>query len=115
MKNLFIDDERLPEHVYWINYPENIKDWAIVKDYVNAVKYIEDNGLPDFISFDNDLGEHSKEGYYIALFIVEYCLDNNLKFPPCAVHSQNNIARDRIVSLVNNFNKVLNITRMVNK
>lgn len=101
--NLFIDDERNPKDVFWIEYPADIKNWEIVRSYNEALNFIKKNGLPSFISFDNDLGENSKEGYYIALFITDYCLDNNLTFPDCAVHSQNNIARDRIISLVNAF------------
>ena len=103
MKALFIDDERIPKDVFWINYPENLQ-WDIVRNYNQATEYITINGLPEFISFDNDLGE-PKEGYDILKWLIEYCLDHNLKLPICAVHTKNCEAADNMINLINNFNK----------
>jgi hypothetical protein len=103
---LFLDDERNPEDVYWIKYPD-IVNYRIVRSYKEAAKFIEDNGLPEYISFDNDLGT-KLEGYDFAKYLVEYCLDNKKEYPISFIHTQNNVARDRIVSLINNFNENVN-------
>ncbi len=56
--NLFLDDERFP--------PNDGKDWVIVRSVQEAVDYVEVNGLPSFISFDNDLGQGNEEGRHFA-------------------------------------------------
>ena len=66
MKNnkLFLDDIRIPKDAinliptnfnrfYWEN------DWDIVRNYDEFVLHIEMNGVPEFVSFDHDLGEIS--------------------------------------------------------
>jgi hypothetical protein len=70
--NIFLDDIRFPkdaflqkELVYLTEYskiPEN--DWVIVRNYDEFVETIEERGIPNAASFDNDLCmEHMK--YYI--------------------------------------------------
>lgn len=102
--NLFIDDERLPDHVTWIKYPETIKGWVVVRNYADALAFFKINGMPRFISFDNDLGEQ-KEGIDILHWVINYCIDNKCNLPAIAVHSQNCEARDRMVSLASSFIK----------
>lgn len=46
MKNLYLDDQRTT--------PENFEK---VYSYEDSTRYISDNGIPNFISFDHDLGE----------------------------------------------------------
>lgn len=54
----FLDDCRTPKPNYYFN-------WAIVRSYQEFVNYIRQQGVPQFISFDHDLGvsypEYSKE------------------------------------------------------
>ena len=53
MAKLFLDDFRFPKDVY----PEAEENkFDIVRSYDDFVEYIEQNGLPEFISIDNDLG-----------------------------------------------------------
>jgi len=75
-----------------------------VYSYEEFVKFIMENGLPDFISYDHDLGE-GKTGYDCAKWLVEYCLENNLSLPEYDLHSQNPVGKENILYLLNNFNK----------
>jgi len=73
-----------------------------VYDYEGFTEFITQNGLPDFISFDHDLGE-GKTGYDCAKWLVEYCLDNQLLFSDFSVHSQNPVGKENIEKLFENF------------
>jgi hypothetical protein len=121
MKKLFLDDVRSITDVY-----DNDKDFIIVKNYEEFISWINSNGLPDFISFDHDLAdEHynigidlyiedkpldyslykEKTGMECAKWLINYCLDNNLKLPDFKVHSANPAGRDNILSILTNFKK----------
>lgn len=132
---LFVDDIRRPREcmqymlgrIFDINMYRK-EDWVIVKNYREFTQYIKDNGAPDFVSFDHDLAdEHymkkhtsdfpeyyndgtykEKTGYDCAAFLIEYCMDNNIKFPPFAIHSQNPVGTDNIKSLIENYKKYVN-------
>lgn len=128
---LFLDDIREPEHVF--SYiPNNIytmTNWNVVRNYDEFVKYIEENGLPDLISFDHDLAdEHytlseywdnynkskeyqdsqnyrEKTGLDCAKWLVDYCIDNKVKLPQFMVHSINPVGADYIRNYLNNYLK----------
>jgi hypothetical protein len=53
MRKLFLDDVRTVDVVY---AQHEVSDFDVVRSYDEFVHYIQANGLPDFISFDNDLG-----------------------------------------------------------
>lgn len=90
-KKLYLDDLR--------PIPNN---FIGVRDYDGFVKFITEQSLPNFISFDHDLGE-GKTGYDCAKFLVEFCLDKNLKLPKFFVHSQNPVGKENIEKLLENF------------
>ena len=73
-----------------------------VYSYTEFVAYLEHKGLPDFISFDHDLGEEFS-GYDCAKYLVDYCLDHQLSLPDFVVHSQNPVGKENIERLLNNF------------
>ena len=126
---LFLDDIRHPYDAY--SYTQETmflqKKWVVVKNYKEFVKHIESNGLPKFISFDHDLAdshytpqhlwtdyEKSKEwqdaqihkektGYECAIWLVDYCMDNNLQLPNYYCHSMNPVGKDKIVGLLQSF------------
>ncbi|TZF81763.1 hypothetical protein FW774_17045 [Pedobacter sp. BS3] len=75
-----------------------------LRSYKAFVKFISENGLPQFISFDHDLGEE-KSGYDCAKWLVEYCLNTNLPLPKFEVHSQNPVGRENIEKLLYNFRR----------
>lgn len=120
MSYLFLDDERMPGHVTWINigsYP-----WRIVRSYDEAVEWVKLNGFPEVISFDHDLGyeafdtndagivvvtdsTESKSGYDFAKWLVEYDMDTNT-MPgnfSFTVHSMNPTGAKNIRLLLENY------------
>ncbi|SHI94643.1 Predicted esterase YcpF, UPF0227 family [Mesonia phycicola] len=108
-KHLFLDDIRSADMVY---EPIFSNSFDVVRSYEEFVKYITTFGLPDFISFDNDLGldtngEVALDGYAATKWLIyESGLDlSNLQF---AVHSANPVAAEQIKGLLNNYIKFLN-------
>lgn len=87
MFRLFIDDERYP-----------IDDnWVIVRNYYEAISYMENNGCPYYVSFDHDLG-YGKTGYDISKWMVNQDIDSDF-FPSnfdFFIHSQNPIGKTNI-------------------
>lgn len=80
-------------------------DYERVYDYDGFVGFITANGIPDFISFDHDLGP-GKTGHDCAKFLVEYCLDNTINTISYTVHSQNPVGKENIEGLLNNYNRL---------
>lgn len=93
MKHLFLDDLRVVPNGF-----------SGVKSYLEFTDFILKNGLPEFISFDHDLGEE-KTGYDCAKWLVEYCMNNKFPLPEFFVHSQNPVGKENIQRLLDNFNK----------
>lgn len=87
MYNLFIDDLRIAEE----HYPEI--EMVTVRSYEDAVEYVNKHGLPNFVSFDHDLGDTSddeKTGYSFAKYLIDYMIENNINTPfTYFVHSAN--------------------------
>ena len=111
MTKLFLDDIRAVEMVYPLSV---VSEFDVVRTYEEFVAHIRKNGLPDFISFDNDLGlgEDGKvapDGLAAAKWLVyESGLDlRNLEFK---VHSANPVASEQIKGLLTNHIKHLNET-----
>ena len=74
---LFLDDIREPEHL-WTDYDKS-KEWQ-------------------------DAQVHKeKTGYECAIWLVDYCMDNNLKLPNYYCHSMNPVGKDKIVGLLQSF------------
>ena len=108
MRKLFLDDIRTVEMVYPTATPD---EYHVVRSFGAFVTYVKQNGLPDFISFDNDLGLDSMgniapDGYAAAKWLVyESGLDlRNLNF---RVHSANPVAAEQIRGLLNNYLRFL--------
>jgi hypothetical protein len=112
---LFLDDIRNPETLFygqagkeWILNPlyVNNSEWNVVRSFDEFVDFIEENGLPDLISFDHDLDWEAylpqnqeetidygqmqvKTGYHAVEWLIDYCAKRKLKFPDYKVHSMN--------------------------
>lgn len=95
--NLFLDDERTPKefydkylkrlaHGFGVEYIQ--LEWVVVKNHKQFVDHITSNGLPDRISFDNDLQE-KLEGKDCLKWVVNYCFDNEVPMPICKIHTAN--------------------------
>ncbi len=116
MKYLFLDDERMPGDVKWLligSVGSWGADWQIVRSCDEAIKWVKDNGFPNVISFDHDLGlmhyandySDGKTGYDFAKWLVEYDMDTN-SMPTnfsFTVHSKNPQGAINIKSLINNY------------
>ncbi|MCR9253133.1 MAG: hypothetical protein NXI20_22160 [bacterium] len=107
-RKLFLDDIRTVEMIY---SGPSAEGFDVVRSCEDFTKYIKENGLPDLISFDNDLGldengNVAPDGYAAAKWLVyESGLDlSNLKFN---VHSANPVAAEQIRGLLNNYLKHL--------
>ena len=105
--NLFLDDLRTIEMVY----PNTEKSFIIVRNYEDFVQVISEKGLPNFISFDNDLGldedgNLAKDGYAAAKWLV-YESGLDLRKLDYYVHSANPVAAEQIRGLLSNYLKFL--------
>jgi hypothetical protein len=105
----------IPSHVS--NKLHTNRQITLVKSYEEFIRYISDNGLPSFISFDHDLSyeddgsnqssenSNEKTGYDCAKWLINYCLDNELRFPDHYVHSMNSVGKENIDSVIVSYKK----------
>ena len=114
---LYLDDERFPKK----------GEWVIVRNYLQFVDCITNNGLPIQVSFDHDLGDTvlhkvtdengtnydavefnpplQKTGYHCAKWLCEYCMEHDLELPEYNVHSANTVGKENIESYLKSFKK----------
>jgi hypothetical protein len=120
---VFLDDERFPENVTWIDLPPVV--WTIVRNYDEFVKTIEEKSIPTIISFDHDLCDqhyneyalaHDKSlpsfgkirydlfkertGYDCAKWLAQLCIKKNVNLPQYYIHTLNPIGRMNIFSIM---------------
>ena len=104
--NLFLDDLRYPS---WIGLVDS--EWVIARSFKEAVELISNNGFPQKMSFDHDLGEENDmrelpTGYDLAHWIVESHLDGDITIPSdftFTVHSANPVGAANITALLTNY------------
>lgn len=108
--NLFIDDQiddYSDELGDFIRNPKRIdpsREYHVqVKTSEEAIQYMKDNGCPDFISFDHDLGEdeygNPMTSKAVQIWMVEMDLDNKGFIPETfsyQIHSKNNQALNNL-------------------
>lgn len=120
---LFLDDVRDPEDAFLYTGFSAFRDekWLVVRSYDTFVEAINTLGLPQFISFDHDLGPRAYQtataslidyttlgeltGYDCAKWLTNYCFDNSKPLPPFFVHSMNPVGKKNIQELLNHFKK----------
>lgn len=98
---LFLDDIRNPDWVY-----SEPGEWEICRDMAQAVVIMLEQGCPDLISFDHDLGEDIPTGYDLAKWLVERDLDHPGFIPDhfrFYVHSANPVGASNIQNLLNSY------------
>lgn len=97
MVQLWLDDIRTPP----------TQEWIWVKNYDQAVAYVEQHGLPDHISFDHDLGDQgAPTGYDFAKWLVNQDLNGNINLGSSwsyALHTANPVGRENIRKLLENY------------
>lgn len=101
---LFLDDIRVPTDIY---PKDNNEDWIIVRNLTDFKNTIIEKGIPEFISFDNDLGDSMEEGKEAAKWLT-YDMGFDISEMDFKVHSANvGGPRKDIESWINNWKKVL--------
>lgn len=102
---LFLDDERYPvlKKDNWVI----ATPWHIARNYDDAIWYVQNLGVPRFISFDHDLGApQNPTGYDFAKWLCAYIEDYELDFPDkfeYHIHSQNPVGAENIRAYMENF------------
>lgn len=102
MTNMYLDDLRTPS---------NDRPWTIVRSFDDAVEYVNKNGVPNFISFDHDLGDNVPTGFDFAKWLVKNHLDGNFNIPKnfeFNVHSANPPGKANIEGLMTPFIDFIN-------
>lgn len=128
---LFLDDIRTPMDAWkYTGFdPYFNQYWKIVRNYEeftdNILREYKKSNFPELIGFDHDLSfEHysdmmgnaeeynklsktfqEKTGMDCAKWLVEFCMNNDLKLPEFYVHSMNPVGKENIESYLNNFKR----------
>ena len=95
--NLYLDDERFPK--------DDSREWVIVRSFSEAVSYVENHGMPRYISFDHDLGL-AESGYDFAKWVVDMDMSDMIQLPvdfDYNVHSANPVGSRNITGYLNNY------------
>ena len=111
-KGLFLDDERNPEYVTWVVYPENV-EWTVVRTYDEFFCEFHRSDFQVF-SFDHDLQDFNHRGVELTGHVVlKAMLDTFLTTPPglytfpeqVLFHTQNLIGKENMEAYWKNFCK----------
>lgn len=102
---LWVDDARNPFEDDWLNFSPIGRNCLVIwaQSYQEAIDFLEKE-WPDTICLDHDLGEE-KDGYDIAKYIVNRCIDDGRKLPLFASQSANPVGRENILGLLKNYQK----------
>ena len=115
--NLYLDDNRMPDmsnsegRGLGVSYASEDK-WVIVRDYFEFIDFVSQNfDEINLVSFDHDLACYKDGREYTGKdavdFLINYCMDNDKKFPNWFVHSDNTTGKSNIIGVVVNYlNKV---------
>lgn len=99
----FIDDERMP--------PDDGSEWVILRSSYDAIQKLIGSGMPNFISFDHDLG-----GDDTSMVFIDYLIEETLNGYVCwpgpgefkfTVHSQNPVGAHNIKMKLGNFTSLI--------
>lgn len=94
---LFLDDERDP----------HVTVDVVCRSTEQAKKVVTDNGMPEFLYLDHDLGGDDTVMVFLKWLANEYW-DGTSRIPEYAVHSSNPAGRANIISFMETWWKVVN-------
>lgn len=111
--NIFLDDIRTPDMSHKSgkglgpDYSDKNK-WVIARDYFEFVDIINNHfDEIDLVSFDHDLAciKDGQEytGKTATDYLINYCLDNDKKFPNWYAHTDNTSGRQNIIGAILNY------------
>lgn len=115
--NIFLDDIRIPSMSHNVSKGlgveySNKDKWVIVRDYFDFIDLVDKHfDEIDLISFDHDLACYKDGVEYTGKsavdYLIDYCLDNNKKFPDWYAHTDNTSGKRNIIGAILNYiNKV---------
>ena len=114
---IFLDDIRVPSMSHnvdkglGIDYSDKDK-WVITRDYFDFIDLVNKHfDKINLISFDHDLACYKDGVEYTGKsavdYLIDYCLDNNKKFPDWYAHTDNTSGKRNIIGAILNYiNKV---------
>ena len=98
---IFLDDERSPENVSWVDYSGDVIDKVIVCR--NPYEYYEifntEKDLHYLIfSFDHDIQSYDSTGveitgYTLLKHLCDFCIDKDIDIPKCYFHTKNPVGK----------------------
>ena len=108
--NLFLDDIRIPDMAHHSGKGlgtaySSVDKWVITRDYFDFVDIVNKHfDEIELVSFDHDLACYKDgveyTGKSAADYLVNYCLDNNKKFPSWYAHTDNTSGRQNIIGTI---------------
>lgn len=107
-KGLFLDDERTPIQVTWINYPS--VDWDIVRT-VGEFSEAYRSGAYEVVSLDHDLQDFCPvtsvelTGKHAAMYMVHLDDLGKVILPEIFVHSMNPVGKENIKSYIDSYKR----------
>lgn len=121
MKLLFLDDIRQPfysqetyskktllELIQAENPEFDGTDIVIVRTFSDFCEYIEDNPIPDIVSFDYmlDSGRYARSGAHCASVLAHECKERGVALPKTYCHTGEAQYADEINRNLNRYNKL---------
>ena len=104
---IFLDDERIPEDVTWIEYPDDA-EFKVVRnsnEFMSVYEELTKLGIEYSISLDHDIQEitpNGKEvtGYDVLKMVCNLYFADETSYLPTTVyaHTQNPVGRKNIIS-----------------
>ena len=92
---IFLDDERFPEDVTWVEYYE-VEQWIVVRTYIDFCEVVDnlENFEKVLFSFDHDLQDFNyedgeKTGLSCIKYLAQKVVDAEEDVPVCFFHSKN--------------------------
>lgn len=115
-KLLWLDDIRDPfaNDGEWLAFSPISRPYEVhwVKSYQEFIDWISENGMPDAVCFDHDLGDegtNEKTGYDCAKWLVDTAIDSGDRLPEWGIQSANPVGAENINRLLTNFKKFTQI------
>ena len=114
---IFIDDERLPTDVNWIEYNIDQVEWIVVRTFAqfeNLITEMVESGSFDnitAISFDHDLMDFDSNGneftgYTCINFLAQVILSNDLPVPICYFHTKNPCGKQNMQAVLTSLYRI---------
>ena len=97
--NLYIDD---------IRFPPADREWIVCRSSQEALDRVAEMGMPQFISFDHDLGEEDTTMVFLCRMVNEVW--DGVSVPPdYQIHSANPVGAENIRSFMDSWRKSMGL------